>query len=35
MLGNIQRLIQLLITNTWRFMRIQIIISKENYGTKA
>jgi hypothetical protein len=35
MLGNIQRLIQLLITNTWRFMRIQIIISKENYGTKT
>jgi hypothetical protein len=29
MLGNIQRLIQLLIIITWRFIRIQIIITKE------
>jgi hypothetical protein len=33
MLGNIQRLIQLLIIITWRFIRIQIIITKESYGT--
>jgi hypothetical protein len=35
MLGNIQRLIQLLIITTLRFIRIQIINIKENYGTKA
>jgi hypothetical protein len=35
MLGNIQRLIQLLIIITWRFIRIRIIITKENYGTKT
>jgi hypothetical protein len=35
MLGNIQRLIQLLIFITWRFIRIQIITTKEYYGTKG
>jgi hypothetical protein len=35
MLGNIQRLIQLLIITIWKFIRIQIIITKENYGTKV
>jgi hypothetical protein len=35
MLENIQRLIQLSIITTWRFIKIQIIIIKENYGTKA
>jgi hypothetical protein len=35
MLGDIQRLIQLLIIITWRFIRIQTIITKESYGTKA
>jgi hypothetical protein len=35
MLGNIQRLIQLLIIITWRFIRIQTIITKESYGIKA
>jgi hypothetical protein len=34
-LGNIQRLIQLLIIITWRFIKIQTIITKESYGTKA
>jgi hypothetical protein len=34
MLGNIQRLIQLLIIITWKFILIQIIITKENYATK-
>jgi hypothetical protein len=34
MLGNIQRLIQLLIITTLKFIRIQITITKENYGTK-
>jgi len=28
-------LIQLLIIITWRFIKIQIINTKENYGTKA
>jgi len=28
-------LIQLLIIITWRFIRIQIINTKENYGTKV
>jgi hypothetical protein len=35
MLKNIQRLIQLLIITTWRFIRIPIIITKQNYGTKV
>jgi hypothetical protein len=34
MLGNIQRLIQLLIITTWKFIDIQIIITKKIYGTK-
>jgi hypothetical protein len=34
-LGNIQRLIQLLIIITWRFIKIQTIITNESYGTKA
>jgi hypothetical protein len=34
MLRNIQRLIQLLIIITWKFITIQIIITKEIYGTK-
>jgi hypothetical protein len=32
---NIQRLIQLLIIITWKFVRIQIIITNENYGNKT
>ncbi len=35
MLRNIQKLIQLLIITAWRFIRIQIISTKENYGTKS
>jgi hypothetical protein len=35
MFGNIQRPIQLLIITTWRFIKMQIIITKENYGIKA
>ncbi len=34
-LGNIQRLIQLLIITNWKFIRIQINITKENYGTET
>jgi hypothetical protein len=30
-----QRLIQLLIIIIWRFIKIQIINTKKNYGTKA
>jgi len=35
MLENIQRLIQLIIITNWWFIRIQIIITKETYGTKV
>jgi hypothetical protein len=35
MLKNIQKLIQLLIIITWKFIMIQIIITKEIYGTKT
>jgi len=35
MLGNIPRLIQLLINITWKFIKIQIAITKEIYGTKT
>jgi hypothetical protein len=35
MLGNIQRLIQLLMIITGKFIKIQTIIIKENYGTKV
>ncbi len=32
---NIPRLIQQLTITTWKFIKIQIIISKESYGIKA
>jgi hypothetical protein len=35
MLGNIRRLIQLIVNTTWWFIKIQIIITKETYGIKA
>jgi hypothetical protein len=31
----IERLIQLLIITIWNVIRIQIIITRENYGTKT